>query len=445
MPTIVRTSFFFGDLLFLNLALYVSNGSNTNWLASPNQIYLIIYSNFAWLFLIAVSNPYNVTKGWTLSKTAKSQLAFLFIHLLVVASLVLFFKKSYSFFEIASIYLIFIPIFFFWKVIVIYIKKISSKDIKNRQFIIVGKSQLSEEIRKYFLLNREEGYRFQAYVDFKKNNSFLDDIRKICEENEVHTIFCCAPKMNEDNLKQLIDFGLDSFINVKIVFNGPAVVNSIQLQEFDQSRIVNVPLVALDDQRNQFLKNSFDFIFSGLFTFLILSWLIPIIAVLIKLDSRGPVFFVQLRSGKGNQSFKCLKFRSMVVNNESDFKQASSGDNRITRFGRFLRKSSIDELPQFINVLMGSMSVIGPRPHMLSHTEKYSALIEKFMGRHYVKPGITGLAQCMGYRGETKNLADMENRVRLDRYYIENWTFWLDIKIIFLTVVSLLRGSEKAY
>ena len=135
----------------------------------------------------------------------------------------------------------------------------------------------------------------------------------------------------------------------------------------------------------------------------------------------------------------------MVVNHDSDTLQATKNDPRITKLGQFLRKSSIDELPQFINVLLGDMSVVGPRPHMLKHTEQYSKLIEKFLGRHYVKPGITGLAQCMGYRGETKTIEDMENRVRLDRYYIENWSFWFDIKIIFLTVVSLVRGSDKAF
>jgi lipopolysaccharide/colanic/teichoic acid biosynthesis glycosyltransferase len=135
----------------------------------------------------------------------------------------------------------------------------------------------------------------------------------------------------------------------------------------------------------------------------------------------------------------------MKVNVQADTQQAVKGDPRITKLGHFLRKTSIDELPQFINVLIGSMSVVGPRPHMLRHTDEYSKLIEQFMGRHYVKPGITGLAQCLGYRGETKDLIDMENRVRMDRYYIENWTFWFDVKIIFLTIVSLIRGSDKAF
>jgi len=135
----------------------------------------------------------------------------------------------------------------------------------------------------------------------------------------------------------------------------------------------------------------------------------------------------------------------MIVNTDSDTLQASKGDPRITKVGAWLRKTSLDELPQFINVFVGAMSIVGPRPHMLRHTEEYSKLIEQFMGRHYVKPGITGLAQCMGYRGETQSLDDMINRVRLDRHYIESWSFWLDLKIIVLTVISLIRGSDKAF
>jgi lipopolysaccharide/colanic/teichoic acid biosynthesis glycosyltransferase len=176
-----------------------------------------------------------------------------------------------------------------------------------------------------------------------------------------------------------------------------------------------------------------------------MSWLTPIIALLIKIDSKGPVLFRQLRSGENGLDFWCIKFRSMRSNIDANRKQATKDDPRITKLGAFLRKSSIDEFPQFLNVFWGDMSVVGPRPHMLKHTEEYASLISFYMGRHHVKPGITGLAQCMGYRGETQTVQDMKNRVRLDRYYIENWSFWLDIKIIFLTVVSLLRGSDKAY
>ncbi|MEQ9413444.1 MAG: sugar transferase, partial [Cyclobacteriaceae bacterium] len=170
-----------------------------------------------------------------------------------------------------------------------------------------------------------------------------------------------------------------------------------------------------------------------------------IVAILIKIDSKGPVLFLQKRGGMSNMPFNCLKFRTMTYQKDAEFRQATTNDPRITKIGKFLRKSSIDEFPQFINVLLGDMSLIGPRPHPIKLNEEFAEKIKIMMSRHYVKPGITGLAQCMGYRGETRDLADMENRVRLDRHYIENWTFWLDIKIIFLTVVSLIRGSDKAY
>lgn len=191
-------------------------------------------------------------------------------------------------------------------------------------------------------------------------------------------------------------------------------------------------------------KRIFDFFFSLGITLFLLSWLIPLVAILIKLDSRGPVFFKQLRTGKHNLPFYCLKFRTMRVNDESDHRQASRQDDRITKLGAFLRKTSLDELPQFLNVLRGEMSVVGPRPHMLSHTEHYSSVIDNFMIRHLVAPGITGLAQVAGHRGETKELDAMARRVNADMHYIQNWSFWLDIKIVLLTVKQALRGHENA-
>jgi lipopolysaccharide/colanic/teichoic acid biosynthesis glycosyltransferase len=171
----------------------------------------------------------------------------------------------------------------------------------------------------------------------------------------------------------------------------------------------------------------------------------PVIALLNKLDSRGPVLFKQKRTGKRNVEFWCLKFRTMYVNDEADMKQATKNDSRITRIGSFLRRTSLDEFPQFFNVLSGSMSIVGPRPHMLKHTAHYSRLIEKFMGRHYIKPGITGLAQAKCYRGETNTHHAMRGRVKLDRFYIENWSFILDLKIVIATVISLAKGDQQAY
>lgn len=196
---------------------------------------------------------------------------------------------------------------------------------------------------------------------------------------------------------------------------------------------------------NRIAKRVFDLFVSGLVILFLLSWLIPLLAVVIRLDSKGPVFFRQLRSGRDNRPFDCLKFRSMRANNECDSKQASSCDSRITKVGAFLRKTSLDEFPQFINVWKGDMSLVGPRPHMLRHTEEYSKLIRHYMGRLYLKPGITGLAQVNGYRGETLNLRLMAMRVKYDIKYMENWSLWLDIKIMILTLRNIIAGDENAF
>lgn len=445
MPGFVRVLFFFADLIFLNLAIYASYLTHFSSADQVNRLYLVIYSSLAWFFLVLVSNPYTIDKTWTLSKIVKSQFVFLLIHLLVVASLILFFKKSYTLLQISTIYFVFIPIFFLWKVALFYVKKIKTREV-IRNYILIGKNELAYDLRRYFLLNPAEGYRFAGYIDFTPNDSFVNKVREFCESRDIHQIFFCAPKVSNEEMTSLVNFGLDSLIQVKIVIDaGSSNKRILTLDRNDHQPTFEIATIPLDETRNQFIKRIFDLAFTLVFFALILSWLIPLIGIIVRIDSKGPIFFVQKRNGQRNVPFGCIKFRTMVVNQESDIKQATKNDSRITRVGKFLRKSSIDEFPQFINVFLGHMSIIGPRPHPIKLNEEFATQISNIMARHYVKPGITGLAQCMGYRGETKNLSDMENRVRLDRYYIEHWTFWLDIKIVFLTVVSLLRGSDKAY
>lgn len=185
----------------------------------------------------------------------------------------------------------------------------------------------------------------------------------------------------------------------------------------------------------------------GAFGFMILFgwWLFPIVAILIKLDSKGPVFFKQVREGQNNTTFNCYKFRSMVVNKDADTKQATKNDPRITRVGRILRKTSIDELPQILNVIYGNMSLVGPRPHILVQNEAYSKEIEGYRNRHLVKPGLTGLAQARGYRGETQIPNSMYFRFKLDMYYIKNWNPFLDIKIMLMTIKSIFTENSNAY
>ena len=203
--------------------------------------------------------------------------------------------------------------------------------------------------------------------------------------------------------------------------------------------------IPLDDPYNLVIKRIFDVIFSLAIIFFVMSWLTPVLAFFIKLESNGPVFFKQKRNGYNYKSFNCIKFRSMIINEDADLIQVSKSDERITRVGRFMRKTSIDELPQFFNVLIGDMSVVGPRPHMLSHTEVYANKVDKFMVRHFVKPGITGLAQVSGYRGEIETDNDIIGRVKFDIFYIENWSLFLDLKIIVKTVIKAIMGDEKAY
>jgi len=213
---------------------------------------------------------------------------------------------------------------------------------------------------------------------------------------------------------------------------------------------VHIPVIflrsfLLGDTLNKFVKRIFDILFSVFIIIGVLSWLIPILAILIKRDSKGPVFFIQKRNGLNYKEFNCYKFRSMELNDQAHLNQVTKNDIRITKVGKWLRKTSIDELPQFFNVLLGEMSVVGPRPHMVSITEMYTDRINKFMVRHFIKPGITGLAQTKGFRGEVENDKDIINRVKYDIFYMENQSILFDIKIIFNTLYNTLKGDEKAY
>jgi putative colanic acid biosysnthesis UDP-glucose lipid carrier transferase len=449
MSSLVKLLFFLVDTCLLNVAIlsgFYFNDPSFWSIQKTDVIYFIIFGNISWLFLVLVSTPYSLAKDWTVSKIVKNQLAFLLIHLLVIFSLVSFLNKRYEITQIALFYFFFTVLFFGYRIGFYYVRKFFVKPLDHKAYILIGRNALSSEIRKFYLVNPEMHYRFIGYIDFKGADFPLEEVQQICSKNDIHEIICCSPEVSKTSLQQLVQFGLDSLIKVKIMFSlGEGRSQSLELEQHDKLPGIDLSAIEIDDPRNQLLKRLFDLFFAFLFFVLILSWFIPLIAIIIKLDSRGPVFFIQQRNGERNAPFGCIKFRTMVVNNEADSRQATRNDTRITRVGKFLRKSSLDELPQFINVLLGDMSLIGPRPHPIKLNEQFLPLIGNIMSRHYVKPGITGLAQCMGYRGETSTLSDMENRVRLDRYYIENWTFWLDIKIIFLTIVSLIRGSDKAF
>jgi putative colanic acid biosynthesis UDP-glucose lipid carrier transferase len=209
--------------------------------------------------------------------------------------------------------------------------------------------------------------------------------------------------------------------------------------------VISLRKEPLEDLGNRIKKRIFDIVVSAMVIVFVLSWLIPLVSLLIWLESRGPVFFAQPRTGKNNKSFLCLKFRSMKTNNAAQAKQATKNDDRITKVGKFLRRTSLDEFPQFINVFRGEMSLVGPRPHMLQHTDQYSRIIGQYMVRQFLKPGITGWAQVNGFRGETKAVEQMEKRVEHDLWYLENWNLFLDMKIIFMTAFNTIKGDKNAF
>jgi putative colanic acid biosynthesis UDP-glucose lipid carrier transferase len=214
---------------------------------------------------------------------------------------------------------------------------------------------------------------------------------------------------------------------------------------FDNFHIIKPRNEPLQNGYNRLAKRIFDLTFSIVIIVFVLSWLYPILAFLIKKSSKGPVLFKQLRTGKKNDPFWCYKFRSMQTTLFDESQQAQKGDLRVTSIGKFIRRTSLDEMPQFFNVLFGSMSIVGPRPHMLQHTTDYNDQINDFMVRHFVKPGITGLAQVTGLRGETKKVSDMKRRVKADIEYVQSWSLIKDVKICFLTIIVALKGDENAF
>ena len=265
-------------------------------------------------------------------------------------------------------------------------------------------------------------------------------------EHPVHELYCGLPSICQDDVLSLIrycDNHLIRFYSVPNVRN--YVKRRMQLRLIGEVPVLSIRNEPLRRPVNRFIKRAFDLIVSMIALVILLPTLFLVVSIIIKLTSRGPIFFRQKRTGEDGRAFVMYKFRSMKVNAECDEVQATKDDPRKTPFGNFLRRSNIDELPQLINVFIGDMSLVGPRPHMLKHTEEYSHLVEKYMMRHLVKPGITGWAQVTGFRGETQELWQMEGRVRRDLWYVENWTFLLDIRILFMTVINMFRGEKNAY
>ncbi len=449
---LIRPVIFLGDLLVLNGLFFVLYLDGHFIVATwQKSWFLFLFAlNLSWVVITFYANPYKVSRVMKIPSLFRDTLFTVFQHFLVTCTVIFLLKFDLvTGWGMPSVYGAFFFLLVLWRLsFFFFLRSYRERGYNFRNVIIVGQGFLSRELAYFFASHKEYGFRLIGTFDDNKPDGATGKINQLEEflaKNDVDEIYCCMPYLRYGDLKRIIDTGEERFIKVKVIADFRAFsFKGLELERYDSIPVLHVSSIPLDDKRNQVVKRIFDFTFSLCFVVFVFSWLLPIVAVLIKLDSKGPVFFRQKRTGRNNEVFWCLKFRTMHVNSESDSVQAKQGDSRITKVGAFLRKSSIDEFPQFLNVLAGSMSVVGPRPHMLKHTEEYSSKIVKFMGRHYVKPGLTGLAQSKGYRGETQNIIFMKNRVRLDKFYIENWSFLLDIRIIFATVLELIRPSEKA-
>lgn len=276
--------------------------------------------------------------------------------------------------------------------------------------------------------------------------SGLENVIETSKQYKVTEIFSTISPEQQTGIYSLINQADQACIRFRIIPDlNQFIRKPVYIDYLNDMPVLSLRKEPLDDVANRIKKRLYDLVISSLVILFILSWLTPLLALLIWLESRGPVFFIQQRSGKNGKSFKCIKFRSMKVNREAHEKQAVKNDVRITRIGKFLRKTNLDELPQFFNVWTSDMSIVGPRPHMLKHTDDYSKLIKQYMIRHFLKPGITGWAQINGCRGETRTVKDMNDRVQYDLWYLENWSLWLDTRIVFMTAFNMVRGEKNAY
>lgn len=348
-----------------------------------------------------------------------------------------------------------IVVFSCWRVFVrMLLKFYRRKGYNFKRVVIVGAGKNGMELYRAMRDDISSGFNILGFFD---DNLALKDIlpsylgttdkvEEFAIAKDIDEIYCTLPGTNDEKILRMLNFAEKQMIRFYIVPEFYRNVKMSMVMEFLES----VPLLTIRREPlqafyNRALKRSFDLVFSSVVLCTIFPILYVLIGFLIKRSSPGPIFFKQKRTGLYGHDFECYKFRTMRVNDQADTMQAVKDDPRKTKIGDFLRRTNLDEFPQFINVFKGDMSVVGPRPHMLKHTEQYSALIDKYMVRHLVKPGVTGWAQVIGYRGETKTLEQMEGRVKRDVWYIENWTFFLDLKIIVVTLVNMFRGDKNAY
>jgi putative colanic acid biosynthesis UDP-glucose lipid carrier transferase len=316
----------------------------------------------------------------------------------------------------------------------------------SRTVVLLGNDENIDPLKHFFTENPDYGYKLTKIFTLKDHKKQkIDECLSYVLQNKTDEIYCSMADLSDSQINDIVDFADNNLKTLKFIPNEKQILSlNAKFEYYDYIPVISLRNILQDETLNKIIKRVFDIVFSSIVIVFLMSWLTPIMAIIIKWESKGPLFFIQKRNGLNYKEFNCYKFRSMYVNDKADLDLASKNDVRITKVGKFIRKTSIDELPQFFNVFLGTMSVVGPRPHMVSVANLYAAKVDKFMVRHFVKPGITGLAQTKGYRGEVEADEDIINRVKFDIFYMENWSILLDIKIIFNTIFNTLKGDEKA-
>ena len=449
---------FIGDVFLINFSFILTYYIKFETLVfSDKYRFLFIIFNAVWILVALMLKLYELNRLRRLDRILYNLFKAFISNAFIISGILFSLKQSeFSREHLYITYLLLFVLLMCWRyfaIMMIYVYRKSGYNYKR--VVVIGGGDVARQLYTYFISDNILGIMIKGiFSDNTLTFNVKEDI-SVCEiemfkdfalENSIDEVYYTLPLTYTENIKELVNFCDKNMIRLMIVpdFRG-FIFKRVNIDFFDDVPVITLRKEPRTDFVNRAGKRLFDIVFSLFVIILILSWLYPIIAIMIKLSSKGPVLFKQVRSGVDNEDFLCYKFRSMAQSDTADTKQATKGDARITKIGAFLRKSSLDEFPQFFNVFMGDMSIVGPRPHMLLHTEEYSALINKYMVRQLVKPGITGAAQVKGFRGETKELEDMEGRVRLDVWYIENWSLSLDINIIFYTVWNIFKGDEKAF
>lgn len=417
-----------------------------------NYVHYSLYQIIAWTIISYFSGFYGVyryTEPITiLSKIAKQAVIFtlVIIAFFPFAKNTIFSGQRIAEFMVAGFS--FITIFKFLMFYALKQHRITSG--KNlRKVIIIGCTPQALRLKSLFETRVDYGYHFMGFFSDKKTNVEVKgktaDIPAYATENNIDDIYCSLNDISNTNLKDLIAYAEENDKTIKFIPDSNEIFSkNLRIDYYEFFPLLSLQQSPFDEPIAKIAKRVFDIVFSFSVIVLLLSWLTPIIAIFIRAESKGPIFFKQSRAGINGEHFSCFKFRSMQVNDRTH-QLAVKNDPRVTKVGRFIRKTSLDEMPQFLNVFLGDMSVVGPRPHIEPINTKYGDRIKKYVLRHRVKPGITGLAQVRGARGEISTDEDMINRIKYDVFYIDNWSILLDIKIIIQTVVNIFQGDEKAY